>query len=115
MDVHKACGALVEIKGSNKAKDVPETEVPAGNPWNLEVPVSHVVADGCQSINRLPELMSTGAGGCGLARPECIRLGASSAPLRPRKQGSILQSAFRCRAPGAELPAPRYLAARGRR
>ena len=37
---------FLDIKNSNKAKDVPETEVPAGNPWYLGVPESNVVAGG---------------------------------------------------------------------
>ncbi len=34
---------LVNIKNSNKTKDVPKAGVPAGNPWYLEVPESNVV------------------------------------------------------------------------
>jgi hypothetical protein len=34
---------FLDIKDSNKTKDVPEAEVPAGNPWYLEVPESNVV------------------------------------------------------------------------
>ncbi len=45
-DVHKACGVILNIKDSNKTKDVPKAEVPAGNPWYLEVPESNVVVDG---------------------------------------------------------------------
>ncbi len=35
--------SFLDIKDSNKTKDVPKAEVPAGNPWYLEVPESNVV------------------------------------------------------------------------
>ncbi len=44
---------LVAVTDSNKTKDVPKAEVPAGNPWYLEVPESNVV--GTTNMQKRPQ------------------------------------------------------------